>query len=133
MRGIICWLLLVMIWLPALGCGSAKTFDVSGVVTLDGKPLPSGDIVFVPADKTRPVGVAIKDGRYQLRSLPGKMRVEIRPGTEILPTKESMKAGRRQIVDEPYIPPQYNDSSTLSATIPTADGKNQFDFALRSK
>jgi hypothetical protein len=133
MRHIVCWMVLLVSWLPALGCGGPKTYDIAGTVTLDGKPLPSGDIVFVPEDKTCPLGVAIKDGEYQLRSPPGKMRVEIRPGTEIVPSKEDLKAGRRPTIDEPCIPPQYNDASTLSVVVPSPDGKNHFEFALRSK
>ncbi len=52
------------------GCGdggdSTKRFDVSGAVTFDGKPVPSGTILFEPDSGNRgPAGFAqIRDGKY---------------------------------------------------------------------
>jgi hypothetical protein len=52
------------------GCGSAdKTYDLSGTVTFQGKPVPAGSILFEPAAGNKgPSGYAkIKDGRYDTR------------------------------------------------------------------
>jgi len=52
------------------GCGDSRTprFNVSGSITLDGKPVPSGHLIFAPdADHGArgPAGTAeIVDGRY---------------------------------------------------------------------
>lgn len=54
------------------GCGGPKSVEVSGNVTFDGKPLPSGRIYFNP-DYTKgpdgPQGYAeIKDGKFDTRN-----------------------------------------------------------------
>jgi hypothetical protein len=45
-----CLLLLLgaWVWTAALGCGGPKTVPVSGVATLDGKPLDRGIVMFNP-------------------------------------------------------------------------------------
>lgn len=63
----------------SVGCGSNRpaTFELSGVVTLDGQPVPVGDIVFYPDASQGNTGMqaraAIRDGSY--RTPPGKGHV----------------------------------------------------------
>jgi hypothetical protein len=53
----------------AIGC-SRSPYQLSGAVTYDGKPVPVGEIVFMPdpAEGNRGPGVLaeIKDGRYEM-------------------------------------------------------------------
>jgi len=64
--------------LATAGCGEEgqKRFRASGAVTLDGKPIPYGEVVFTP-DATKqnsgPQGIApIRDGKYDTASTGGK-------------------------------------------------------------
>lgn len=59
-----------------VGCGGGKG-TVTGKVTVDGKPLPSGRISFVPS-KGQGVGGEIKDGQYTVEKVPvGSVKVTV--------------------------------------------------------
>src|SRR5689334_24564800 len=53
------------------GCGGQKVYSVSGTVTFQGKPVPTGQIVFEPDASAGNAGQAafakIKDGRHDTR------------------------------------------------------------------
>ena len=64
------------------GCPGAES-SISGTVNLDGKPMPEGDIRFIPLAGTEgaDAGAVIRDGKYKtvVRNLAtGKYRVSIR-------------------------------------------------------
>jgi hypothetical protein len=64
--------------LSLTGCGDARTAKVRGTVRVDGEPLKSGSILFVPADGKSPTaGGAIKDGHYAVEVPRGLMKVTI--------------------------------------------------------
>ncbi len=113
------------------GCSSSGTplRQVTGKVTWNGNPLPAGDIVFIPEDKSFGAEAGkIKDGQYSLQARSGKNRVEIRASRPV-PGKFRPSAagdGKMQPVIEDYIPPEYNTGSTLTAEV--ASGKTTFDF-----
>jgi hypothetical protein len=108
----------------ALGCGSA-TRRVTGTVTLDGRPVPSGGITFQDVEgRLAPDHGEIKGGRFELRAKPGKKRVEVRASREVPAKKTEMGA-----YFEDYIPRRYNAESTLTADV-TPGGANHFDFKL---
>lgn len=81
-RWILAWAILFL-----SGCGPAapSLVDVRGLVTFDGKPLPRGQIAFVPDGPGQPgLGYLSPDGTYRLMShggrhgiLPGSYRVSI--------------------------------------------------------
>ena len=59
-----------------VGCGSGKG-SVSGKVTLDGKPLPAGNISFL-GPKGQAVTADIKDGQYTASNVPtGDVKVTV--------------------------------------------------------
>ncbi len=67
-----CLLLLAIAATVFTGCGGGpKTFDVSGTVTFDGKPIPAGRIDFFPdfaKGNDGPQGFAIiKNGKFDTR------------------------------------------------------------------
>jgi hypothetical protein len=111
--------------LAALGCGGERTYKVAGTVTLEGKPVAQGSIVF-ESDSGGP-GVfssGIVAGKYELQAKVGKKKVIIsayrtRPGTENEP---------QPAIDE-YIPARYNTKTELVREVMPAD--NHFDFALK--
>ena len=126
-----CFLVLCLtaLW---VGCGRSgpQTYEVSGHVTLGGQPVAAGQILFRAADGSE-AGWAgqIVDGRYTLRSTPGKKRVEITATREVRMAAKSA-SGEPALNFESYIPQKYNSQSELTADV-TADGRNQFDFPLQ--
>jgi hypothetical protein len=128
------------------GCGSdSPRVAVEGQVTLDGHPLPSGQIAFIPlgAASAPTAGATIEQGRYQIAAdggpFPGEHRVEIRAfrgtGKKVwdgMGDERAPPSQKRYVEElEQYIPRNYNDESTLRVTIrgPKAD---RHDFPLRS-
>ncbi len=62
------------------GCGGVddapQTVTVNGTVTFDGKPLPTGEIIFRPTEGNGRVdAAAIKDGKYSLECTLGGLVV----------------------------------------------------------
>ena len=83
-------LLFVLQALLLSGCGprEAPTWRVQGTVTYQGKPLPLGRVMFVPADS--PLGDPGEigpDGRFELRAVEGKHAVQI----EAMPAYEAAR------------------------------------------
>jgi hypothetical protein len=128
-----------------VGCNGETeplTMRVWGDVTLDGKPLDEGSIVFSPAENTAggSAGGGIKQGRYDVPSTAGlvsggKYRVEItalRPVGKQLPNIIE-RGGPPLQASENYIPPTYNAKTTLAVTVSDDSSKNQFDFKLLAK
>jgi len=108
------------------------TAKVAGLVTLDGTPLPQGEIVFMPqsAGQARPEPAQIVEGKYEAAHVPqGKVKVmftatketgkviEIPDSTETYPEVVSM------------IPPQYAVGIDIEVT---GDDLNK-NFELTSK
>ena len=116
----------VMIALAGCGGSGPKTYDVSGTVTFDGQNVPTGEIMFIPDDKSvGPVEGKITDGKYTAKVREGKNRVEIRASRAVPGKKGPM--GNEDFL-EPYIPKKYNEKSTLTADV--GDGKTTHDFKL---
>lgn len=128
-------LFLVCVGLTSLGCSGSSgpgMVDVDGNVTMDGTPIEEGKILFRQVDgDQRAFAANIVNGAYQLESLPGNTRVEIR-ASRIIPGKFDMTNGTPEPVGEMYIPKRYNKESELTATI-DSEKANAFDFELSSK
>lgn len=110
------------------GCGGSgpKTYTVMGTAAWEGKPIPEGQIIFVPVEASLvPDAGPIKDGRFELQVKPGKMQVQIHADRETGPKDPIMGVAPRQS----YIPAKYNHQTTLTAEV-TPDLKNEFTFHL---
>jgi hypothetical protein len=131
--------------LVTAGCGGASDSlprqAISGKVTLDGKPLPSGSISFDPDDPGQPnpvsVGATIIDGVYSLPRAegptPGIYRVSINAVSESEPvTNREAPGAPPKKRPKDLIPAKYNAKTTLKATV-TAGGSNSFDYELTSQ
>ena len=115
------------------GCGKAGP-SVVGTVLLDGDPLPSGRIRFVPVEGTRgpDAGAVIEEGKYSVGKglAVGKYRVEIHG------LKESTLRKERDPILPVYlipaaieaVPPAYNVKSQLICAVEA--GTNTLDFKL---
>jgi len=115
------------------GCGG-KPATVSGVVTLDGKPLERGSVGFTPvAGGMRAAGVIDGDGSYTL-STNRDAGLEI---GEYAVTVVSREPGPENAqgppMPGPYITPQhYSVESTSGLKFNVAGGSNTIDIALTS-
>lgn len=128
-----------------LGCGGGAPaesgparYAISGKVTLDGQPVESGMISFLPPVETAPVRVSggpIAAGAYSVPkekgANAGTYRVEIRAlkatGKKV---KDPDMGGEKDVMVE-SIPAKFNDKSILTAEV--AADKTTFDFDLQSK
>ena len=111
------------------GCGATQTQPVSGIVTMDEKPLAGVNVIFAPAEGGRrnSVGKTDKAGAYSLvytvrdnGAITGKYKVLI---------------SKRKTINEREVetlPAKYNRESILSADV-TATGDNKFNFNLESE
>jgi hypothetical protein len=121
---------------PLIGCGGSSNgrLEVSGMVTLDGRPLDQGSIEFNdPNGKLPSSGAVIANGAYNLPAAkglqPGSYKAAIDSadptGQTATPTQYSMA------IPVSRIPLKYNGETTLTVDV-TADGDNEFDFQLES-
>jgi hypothetical protein len=119
------------------GCGGVddapQTVTVNGTVTFDGKPLPTGEIIFRPTEGNGRVdAAAIKDGKYSLECTLGGRVVTITALREVPGVvAQELETGEAGGEVEQYIPEAYNDRTTLTADV-SESGDNTFDFPLES-
>ena len=123
------------------GCGGAKEYTgeqrypLSGKVTVDGQPMESGVISFLPEEKEgRVSGGPIKGGAYSVTEAmganAGKYRVKINWNK---PTGRRVKdAYGEEIMDEykEGLPAKYHSKSELTVEVPVK--QNTFDFELKT-
>src|SRR5581483_4237319 len=71
--------LLSLLLLAQQGCGkqSRPKYEITGTVTLDGKPQETGDILFIAQDNSSSEGGKIEGGRYRVRAAAGQYKVVI--------------------------------------------------------
>jgi hypothetical protein len=117
---------------------------VTGEVTVDGKPLAAGGIIFDPKSRADGVGSQgpITDGKFSIGSKEGPtagnyfVRIDSSgdPATEIVATKKL--GDTKRDIDGPKIknpiPHRFNANTILSAEV-KASGPNDFKFELDSK
>ena len=128
------WLLLLI-----AGCGDNQV-RIRGNVTLDGKPIDTGAISFIPDDlsKGQTAGASITLGEFQVvgNNLPppGLYRVEIRgqkkTGKQI-PAGSPSPPGTMLEETIEAVPAKYNHNSELKQELKTGD--NNINFELISQ
>ena len=120
--------------LVAAGCGGDGRLGVSGMVTVDGKPLDNGVISFQPkaGTLTHSAGTGIQAGEYRIAADKG-----LKPGEYQVRIQAFRKTGR--MVEDPQfgqveetVPVDFQEARSLLATV-SASGDNRFDFDLHSK
>jgi hypothetical protein len=124
----------------AVGCDSGDGLNrqaISGMVTLDGQPLPDGAILFEPAtnESGTEVGATIRQGAFAISRkdgpVPGPYRVRIYSSsmTQAPPNDGQTERTPRPMVDR--LPPRYNTKTELNAVI-IAGRANRHRFNLSS-
>jgi hypothetical protein len=135
--------LVIASMLVASGCGEKQKdlADVSGVVTLDGRPLAGGTVRFQPI---APAGSTIAGkGSYATTDSAGKFQlktIDEKPGAVVADHNVMIYGPQGQtnaaIDDAPrsreIVPRKYNAESTLTFTVP-AEGSKEANFELSSK
>jgi len=131
----LCVFSLLVITLSA-GCGSSGgggRIGIAGTVSVDGEPLDTGVITFIPVSQGVAAGGGIVEGLYQIESSeglsPGEYKVEIdskKPTGKKVP--ETIGTG---MVDEyaSVIPENYNRKTELKVHIQPGED-NKHDFTL---
>ena len=128
-------LALLLIGLAGLvcgGCGGEKTREVTGTVTYRGKPLPRGNVIFVPGRggplAPAPIG---PNGAYRVDAPPGAYRVAVTamPPLETVAGQnpEESVGPARSLIPERYGNPE---TSGIAVTV-EAETTNQLDITLR--
>jgi hypothetical protein len=123
-----------------VGCGSdgPELVNVTGIVTLDGKPIPNAVVTFNPvaAGGSNSMGKTDAKGRYQLEfsqdkkgALVGEHVVEI--ATKKVSASDMPDTGEVVSTEYVAIPAKYRKRGTLKAEV--SKSKNQIDFQLDSK
>jgi hypothetical protein len=105
--------------------GGARTYPVTGTVTLGGSPIAEGSIVFDPADGQGTAAMGgIQDGQFTAMVPPGEKIIRI---SAVRTTDETDQYGGT--VSESYIPAKYNTDSEIRRTVNPGEA-NKFDIAL---
>lgn len=153
-------ILAVVAGLEGCGSGRPKTVPVTGVVTLDGKPIEGANVTFYPdtgetagagaqqkkADGPgRPAtGTTDKDGKFTLKTfepgdgaLPGKYKVAIikKEVTGFLADKDGLSGGiaPEGVKENWIIPPKYADPNKSGLTAEVKSGMQPLEFKLTSQ
>ena len=158
MSSIVCAVLGVTSVLFFTGCGSSgpSVTAVTGVVTLDGKPLGAAVVTFSPTDESgvAAVGKTQTDGAFVLNATGAKPGTGTAVGNYavtvdkvILPeipviseddprygTEEEEKLVEKAMNAEPeyVVPKAYGHRKTSGLTATVGSGENKFTFALES-
>lgn len=118
----------------ATGCNhSPESAQVSGQVTLDGKPLQVGNVSFFSKERgtglSAPVG---KDGSFELPEplLPGEYQVMVLPPPPPPPTDPTRQAPLPDISAGQQIPQKYQNEATTDLTAQLELGHNVRNFEL---
>ncbi|HBL42833.1 hypothetical protein [Gimesia sp.] len=131
--------LFILLLLPLTGCHSGEagpeTFTVTGEVSFSGKPVETGQIVFIPASVgTQRYAAVIENGQYTCECTPGAKQVEITAYRfdESKQEPDPAEPGKTVPARVQYIPEQFNRKTTLTAEV-SSGGENHFDYRLESQ
>ena len=126
----------------ATGCGSGDGLDrqaISGIVTLDGRPLDVGAMLLEPTSfesgTGTAVGATVRRGEFRVPRaqgpIPGRYRVRIyaSSGVQAPPREGQTDKSRRPMVER--LPDVYNTRSELRAEV-SARGPNRYRFELQA-
>ena len=120
-------LLALVCLLPGCGKAGPETYSVTGTVTWRGKPVPTGNVMFVPDNGPPAVGLIAADGTYRLRAVAGKHRV----GVTAIP-KIPSGVELTTYMAKPLVPARFNrpDESGIVVEVQPGDD-NSLDLDLK--
>ena len=118
------------------GCSKGGNHTaVRGEVTLDGKPLEQGSILFMPIKGTRGVatGTGIRHGRYEISNTTGpavgwnRVQIQAMRGTGTMVPSPLAPPGRMIEMETAAVAPRFNSASILKFEIKPGDNSANFD------
>ena len=130
-------LVLLIVFVIAIGCGPKSESTVSGNVTVDGTPLDHGTIMFVPVSGGKGMGATAQiqgDGSYSIRigslkGLPaGSYKVKVSARAPSIPSR----GGGPPAPGKLLTPKKYRVTSTSGLQFDVARGRNKIDLELNS-
>lgn len=106
--------------------------EVTGTVTLDGKPLEGALVAFYPEEGRTVGGTTDAEGFYEVMYLQGVKGTKVGPNkveitTSLDPSDEDWRPGK----SAEKVPPWYNVRTTLEANVEPGD--NVIDFELTTE
>ncbi|MFO0819224.1 MAG: hypothetical protein U1A77_14855 [Pirellulales bacterium] len=118
-----------------VGCGpkdpvGPKLVPVKGTVTLDGKPMESGDVIFTAPGNAHTSSFEVKGGAYAGQAAPGENKVAVMSYKQ----GEAVQMGDQKFGGEKvnFIPAKFNHQTTLTAKV-AEGGANEFNFEVTSE
>lgn len=115
------------------GCGGPAHPDVgrvSGVITLDGQPLPEATVMFQPTQGRASIATTDAAGKYSLTYLDGVPGALLGAHKVIIRTEIPGEDGQPPIAKE-KLPKKYHEQTELTAEV--KPGANTFNFSLEAK
>ncbi len=113
--------------LALVGCGGG-TGEVSGIVTLDGKPLPGGMVAFIPENGSAKTSPIKADGSYLVSNVPvGPARI-----TVVTVPPVSFGNAKPNLLHGEYvpIPKKYGDPRKSGLALDVTRGKQEYNLPL---
>lgn len=114
-----------------IGCGGSdlpELGQVTGVITLDGQPLPEAMVRYQPATGRQSSAMTDAQGRYELLFLKGANGALLGKHTVSITITSAGDADQPSAQPEVTLPANYNTESTLTAEVEA--GANVIDFEL---
>lgn len=110
-----------------------ETAPVTGIVMLDGKPLPYATVVFQPEAGRGSNALTDADGKYELRYNQDTMGAKVGPHKVHITTFREFdhETDPNLKATKELVPAKYNTKSELTVTV--KEGDNQIPFDLDSK
>ena len=135
---------LVAVVTSIVGCSGSgvERAEVAGMVTVDGTPLPMGEIRFLPTAETKGPAwsASIKNGQYTTAGTKGTpvgdLRIEIngfRVPSWYKPPPGLTTEPKDMPPAEQYLPAKFNSQSELKMTIASGSGRVEKNWELTSK
>ena len=135
MRSILASIGLMLLLNSIVGCSAPDRSGVSGNVTLDGTPLETGEIMFVPTEGTKgpTAGGSIRGGIYEVPyakgAAVGRNRVIINSQAKTGRVIKSLEDLHPEYAE--IIPAKYNEQSELVYEL--KPGKNEINIELHGR
>ena len=114
--------------LPGCGDSGPKKYPVNGTVSYNGRPLPTGTVMFVPEEGGPPAVSTIgDDGSYRLEAVAGRHRV----GVTAVPPPPPGANEMNYRPQKPLLPDKFGRPDTSGVSIEVKPDKdNQIDIKL---
>lgn len=114
-----------------LGCGGPQFGQVSGQVTLDGKPLPGISVRFEDEGGSASIARTDKTGRYEMQYTVDQMGAPVGKHKVTIFTPAPVSEGTGERAAAEIVPAKYNSQSTLVQEVKS--GRQVCNFELTSK